>query len=142
MANSLTRRDFLAASALTATSLLAAEETPQKRSPVIDTHLHCFAGPRDKRFPYHARAPYKPEKAATPEHLLKCIDGAGVDSAVVVHPEPYQDDHRYLEHCLRVGGKRVKGTRFRREAGRAGHGPAAASQCVETPIRTRQIALQ
>lgn len=30
--------------------------------------------------------------------------------AVVVHPEPYQDDHRYLEHCLQVGGDRVKGT--------------------------------
>ncbi len=27
----------------------------------------------------------------------------GVDHAVVVHPEPYQDDHRYLEHCLAVG---------------------------------------
>jgi predicted TIM-barrel fold metal-dependent hydrolase len=38
------------------------------------------------------------------------MDGAGVDFAVVVHPEPYQDDHRYLEHCLQVGGKRLKGT--------------------------------
>jgi predicted TIM-barrel fold metal-dependent hydrolase len=28
----------------------------------------------------------------------------------VVHPEPYQDDHTYLEHCLKVGGKRLKGT--------------------------------
>jgi predicted TIM-barrel fold metal-dependent hydrolase len=47
---------------------------------------------------------------ATPEMLLKLMDGAGVDFAVVVHPEPYQDDHRYLEHCLKVGGKRLKGT--------------------------------
>lgn len=39
-----------------------------------------------------------------------CMDEAGVDFAVVVHPEPYQDDHRYLEHCLAVGGKRLKGT--------------------------------
>jgi predicted TIM-barrel fold metal-dependent hydrolase len=38
------------------------------------------------------------------------MDEAGVDCAVVVHPEPYQDDHRYLEHCLEVGGKRLKGT--------------------------------
>jgi predicted TIM-barrel fold metal-dependent hydrolase len=38
------------------------------------------------------------------------MDGAGVDFAIVVHPEPYQDDHRYLEHCLKVGGKRLKGT--------------------------------
>ncbi len=81
----------------------------EKPTPVIDTHLHCFGG-LDPRFPYHARAPYRPEAKATPEHLLKCMDGAGVDFAVVVHPEPYQDNHRYLEHCLRLGGKRVKGT--------------------------------
>jgi predicted TIM-barrel fold metal-dependent hydrolase len=33
-----------------------------------------------------------------------------VDYAVVVHPEPYRDDHRYLEHCLEVGGGKLKGT--------------------------------
>lgn len=78
-------------------------------SPVVDTHLHCFAG-SDARFPYHPRAPYRPEEAATPEHLLRCMEQAGVDFAIVVHPEPYQDDHRYLEHCLKVGGSRLKGT--------------------------------
>jgi len=76
----------------------------------VDAHLHCFAGKGDPRFPYHARAPYTPDTAATPEHLLKCMDEAGVAFAIVVHPEPYQDDHRYLEHCLQVGGKRLKGT--------------------------------
>jgi len=35
---------------------------------------------------------------------------AGVEYAVVVHPEPYQDDHRYLEHCLSVGKGKLKGT--------------------------------
>jgi predicted TIM-barrel fold metal-dependent hydrolase len=78
--------------------------------PVVDTHLHCFAGANNARFPYHPRAPYRPAQAATPEHLLKCMDGAGVDYAIVVHPEPYQDDHRYLEHCLAVGKGRLKGT--------------------------------
>jgi predicted TIM-barrel fold metal-dependent hydrolase len=38
------------------------------------------------------------------------MDGAGVDYAIVVHPEPYQDDHRYLEYCLEVGKGRLKGT--------------------------------
>jgi len=38
------------------------------------------------------------------------MDCADVDFAVVVHPEPYQDDHRYLEHCLDVGKGRLKGT--------------------------------
>lgn len=80
------------------------------RVPVIDTHLHCFAGKDDSRFPYHAKGPYQPEKPATPEHLLKCMAEAGVDYAIVVHPEPYQDDHRYLDHCLAVGKEKLKGT--------------------------------
>ena len=104
----VSRRAFLASSAaLACGSRLGAAD---HRTPVIDTHLHCFAGTADKRFPYHKDAPYTPEDAAAPEHLLKCMDDAGVDFAVVVHPEPYQDDHRYLEHCLTVGKGRLKGT--------------------------------
>lgn len=80
------------------------------RTPVIDMHLHCFAGTNDPRFPYHERANYKPAGIASPEHLLVCMNGAGVDHAVVVSPEPYQDDHRYLEYCLDVGKGRLKGT--------------------------------
>jgi predicted TIM-barrel fold metal-dependent hydrolase len=69
-------------------------DTADRRVPVIDTHLHCFAGKDDHRFPYHPKGPYQPEKPATPEHLLRCMAEGGVDDAVVVHPEPYQDDHR------------------------------------------------
>jgi len=87
---------------------IAADETSS--SPRIDTHLHCFAGKDDRRFPYHALAPYAPDKPATPEHLLACMRQAEVDYAIVVHPEPYQDDHRYLEHCLAVGKGKLKGT--------------------------------
>ncbi|WP_157972007.1 amidohydrolase family protein [Pleomorphovibrio marinus] len=81
-----------------------------KETPIVDSHLHCFDGPDSQEFPYHPRAPYEPTSAATPEHLLKCMNGAGVKYAIVVHPEPYQDDHRYLDHCLEVGGGRLKGT--------------------------------
>jgi predicted TIM-barrel fold metal-dependent hydrolase len=101
----LTRRAVLA-SALATPFVRAAEPKP----PVVDTHLHCFAGKGDPKFPYHSDAPYQPNDAAPPEHLLKCMAGAGVDYAVVVHPEPYQDDHRYLEHCLAVGKGKLKGT--------------------------------
>ena len=38
------------------------------------------------------------------------MNWAGVDRAIVVHPEPYQDDHRYLEYCLDIGQGRLKGT--------------------------------
>ncbi len=110
--NELSRRTFVGAGA--ATLALGLGQTnaaqPAQRPRVVDTHLHCFAGRNDKRFPYHERAPYRPEETATPEHLLKCMEGAGVDYAVVVHPEPYQDDHRYLEHCLQVGKGKLKGT--------------------------------
>lgn len=84
--------------------------SPVTKTPVIDTHLHCFAGDSDNRFPYHANAPYKPAGVASPEQLLLCMNGAGVDYAVVVSPEPYQDDHRYLEYCLDVGKGRLRGT--------------------------------
>lgn len=105
------RRRFLQAAAsplLASGSLRAGEDEHQ--TPVIDTHLHCFAGPDDPRFPYHPDGPYQPEEPASPEHLLRLMDEAGVDHAVVVHPEPYQDDHRYLEHGLDVGGEKLKGT--------------------------------
>jgi len=105
------RRQFLQASVATlGASGLATAAPNNDRVPLVDTHLHCFAGTRDKRFPYHARAPYRPDEQATPEQLLKCMDEASVDFAVVVHPEPYQDDHRYLEHCLQIGKGKLKGT--------------------------------
>jgi predicted TIM-barrel fold metal-dependent hydrolase len=103
----VSRRTFLATAALGCASRLTGAED---RAPVVDTHLHCFAGPDDKRFPYHKDGPYQPDEPATPEHLLRCMNGAGVDYAVVVHPEPYQDDHRYLEHCLEIGQGKLKGT--------------------------------
>lgn len=112
MNDSTSRRDFLG-TGLAAASALAAlpDASAQERRPLrIDTHLHCFAGAADARFPYHERGPYRPEQAATPEQLLGCMKEGGVDFAIVVHPEPYQDDHRYLEHCLAVGKEKVKGT--------------------------------
>lgn len=105
----LTRRGFLAASAA-ALAGCALTRTETTAMPIVDTHVHCFAGPDDARFPYHPGAPYRPTGAATPEHLLRCLDGAGVGFAIAVHPEPYQDDHRHLEHCLTVGRGRLKGT--------------------------------
>lgn len=118
-----TRRDFIKKAALgsfgfggmilypsfdKAAPLPGLTSTP--RTPIVDMHVHCFAGPADKRFPYHEKASYKPDTVASPEQLLNCMNGAGVDFAVVVSPEPYQDDHRYLEYCLDVGKGRLKGT--------------------------------
>jgi predicted TIM-barrel fold metal-dependent hydrolase len=115
MGKSFSRRQLLkhAACAPLASGLfapLAVSAADARAVPRVDAHLHCFAGKDDSRFPYHERGPYAPEEAATPEHLLDCMRQAEVDYAVVVHPEPYQDDHRYLQHCLRVGKGKLKGT--------------------------------
>ncbi len=104
------RRQFLQTASLAAIAA-STNQAAQKNAEamIVDSHLHCFAGLNDARFPFHANAPYRPAGVASPEHLLECMDGAGVNFAIVVHPEPYQDDHRYLEYCLSVGKGRVKG---------------------------------
>ncbi|MCI0433885.1 MAG: amidohydrolase family protein [Gemmatimonadetes bacterium] len=65
---------------------------------LIDTHIHLFAADQ-RRFPYHRNATYKPP-AQTVEDYARFAREAKIDHAVVVHPEPYQDDHSYLEYCF------------------------------------------
>ena len=140
----LNRRQFATTVATTSLAVWGSQRARAEpsRTPRVDTHLHCFAGKIDARFPYHARAPYTPEEPATPEHLLKCMDEAAVDFAVVVHPEPYQDDHRYLEHCLAVGGRRLKGTAlfFSDRAGSLDKLPALAQRADLIAVRVHAYA--
>ena len=65
--SAFSRRSFLetTTSAAFVAPLLLADD--MKKPPVVDAHLHCFAGKDDKRFPYHERAVYKPPMPATPE---------------------------------------------------------------------------
>lgn len=129
----ITRRTALQLSAgLLLTPTVADAESPPK-TVIVDTHLHCFAGKDDKRFPYHPAGPYQPPEAATPEHLLKVMAEGGVDHAIVVHPEPYQDDHRYLEHCLTVGKGKLKGTALF-FAGRPGLEEAVKKLAAAVPL--------
>ena len=107
--HAVTSRRHVLASAL-ALPFAAGARGADAQAPVVDTHLHCFAGKDDAKFPYHKDAPYQPADRAAPEHLLTCMADAGVGYAIVVHPEPYQDDHRYLEHCLSAGKGKLKGT--------------------------------
>jgi predicted TIM-barrel fold metal-dependent hydrolase len=90
----MTRREWLG------TSLAAAARTAVKRPEgvLIDTHVHLFA--RDaQRFPYHANAPYRPP-AQPLEQYAEFVRQARIDHTIIVHPEPYQDDHRYLQNCF------------------------------------------
>ncbi len=89
MTSTLTRREVLGgAGALWA---------PGPTRPLVDTHIHLFAADRT-RFPFHPNAPYKP--AALPLETYVAFAATKIDHVVIVHPEPYQDDHRYLEYCF------------------------------------------
>lgn len=70
---------------------------------IIDTHIHLF---EPARFPYHPGGTYQPA-AAPLEPYLKFAAEAGITHTIIVHPEPYQDDHRYLAHCF--ANERPKG---------------------------------
>jgi predicted TIM-barrel fold metal-dependent hydrolase len=80
-----TRRALFAAPAL----LAAAPPNP------IDTHIHLFD---PKRIPYHPSGTYQPPPE--PLEAYAAFAAATFSHSIVVHPEPYQDDHRYLEYCF------------------------------------------
>jgi predicted TIM-barrel fold metal-dependent hydrolase len=91
MGNIFTRRETLLGLTASAGALFAAPAPP-----TIETHVHLFD---PARFPYAPQAPYKPA-AYTLEDHLKVVEAAGLAHSIIVHPEPYQDDHRYLEYCF------------------------------------------
>jgi predicted TIM-barrel fold metal-dependent hydrolase len=64
---------------------------------LIDSHIHLFAGD-PARFPYNSGS-YTPRTEPV-ESYVKFAQEAHIDHAVIVHPEPYQDDHRYLEYSF------------------------------------------
>jgi predicted TIM-barrel fold metal-dependent hydrolase len=64
---------------------------------LIESHVHLFSDDPE-RFPLSS-ASYKPPPYPV-EQFVKFASEAAIDHAVIVHPEPYQDDHRYLEYCF------------------------------------------
>lgn len=84
----ISRRSFLVASAAPLAAAAA--------GPVIDTHIHLFD---PAVFPYHPSGTYQPP-AAPLKPYLDFVKQAGIAHTIIVHPEPYQDDHRYLTHCF------------------------------------------
>jgi predicted TIM-barrel fold metal-dependent hydrolase len=87
----ITRREWLAA-AFTATAAAA-----RPAGVLIESHVHLFAGD-PVRFPYSPLS-YKPQPSPVETYVKFALE-AEIDHAIIVHPEPYQDDHRYLEYCL------------------------------------------
>src|SRR5436305_5040339 len=91
------RRAFLSGLAAGAAAVSARAAT-RPAGPIVDTHVHLFS-PDLKRFPLAPNATYKPTPLSV-EDYVRFAKSVGIDHAVIVHPEPYQDDYRYLEYCF------------------------------------------
>jgi predicted TIM-barrel fold metal-dependent hydrolase len=83
-----TRRNFLILAAASARAAAPAER-------IIDSHVHLFL----PEFAYHPNASYRPPAHPLAEYLA-FLKQAPIDHVVVVHPEPYQDDHRILGYVF------------------------------------------
>jgi predicted TIM-barrel fold metal-dependent hydrolase len=69
---------------------------------------------RDTRhYPFHTQAAYLPDAADLADDPLKSylkrMRQLGIDRAVLVHPEPYGDDHRLILNCLARVSDRLRG---------------------------------
>lgn len=64
---------------------------------LIETHVHLFSAD-PARFPLNALS-YKPKPLPVEEYVRFAV-AAKIDHAIAVQPEPYQDDHRYLEYSF------------------------------------------
>jgi predicted TIM-barrel fold metal-dependent hydrolase len=91
----ISRRDWMVGAIAFAATALA--DDGRKEGILIDSHMHLFAGD-PIRFPYNSGS-YKP-KPLPVEEYVKFVQKAQINHTVIVHPEPYQDDHRYLEYCF------------------------------------------
>ena len=81
------------------------------RAPLIDTHMHVWAGDTE-RFPFaHPYDPkFKPPRTAgTAELLLKEMDTFGVTHCVLVQVIYHGWDNRYVARCLKDHPKRFRG---------------------------------
>jgi predicted TIM-barrel fold metal-dependent hydrolase len=83
------------------------------KMPVIEWNAHIFSSKTD-RYPIHPNAVYRPDLSIHPENPLaayiKRLNDEKIDKAVIVHPEPYGDDHRLIIDCLNEEPERLKGT--------------------------------
>lgn len=80
---------------------------------IIEWNAHIFS--RDtSRYPFHERAVYRPNESRLSDDpladYLQRLDQEGIDRAVIVHPEPYGDDHRLVLDCLKREPERLRGT--------------------------------
>lgn len=85
----------------------------QKQEPIIEWNAHLFSSEVAK-YPFHKNAFYRPDPINFSDDpltvYLNHLDEIGIDKAVVVHPEPYGDDHSLILDCINRSPERLKGT--------------------------------
>lgn len=79
---------------------------------VIEWNAHMFSHDV-QRYPLHPQAAYVPDVSMRSDdplaEYLARMDQEHIDRAVIVHPEPYGDDHRLLLDCLQREPERLRG---------------------------------
>jgi predicted TIM-barrel fold metal-dependent hydrolase len=80
---------------------------------IIEWNAHIFSPDRE-RYPFHPQAAYTPDVSGAPADplgtYLSRMEQERIDRAVLVHPEPYGDDHRLILECLEREPERLRGT--------------------------------
>ncbi len=80
---------------------------------IVEWNAHMFSSDT-AAYPFHARAAYTPKpQHLSPDPLAEYrtrMDALGIERAVLVHPEPYGDDHRLVLDCLEREPQRLWGT--------------------------------
>lgn len=79
---------------------------------IIEWNHHLFSSDT-ARYPFHPQAAYTPDVSRLSDDpigdYLAHMQREGIDRAVVVHPEPYGDDHRLVCEALRQHPDRFRG---------------------------------
>jgi predicted TIM-barrel fold metal-dependent hydrolase len=78
---------------------------------IIEWNTHLFSSDTT-RYPFHPKAAYRPGDLS-PDPLadyLSRMESVGMDYAVIVHPEPYGDDHRLVLDSLKRVPDKLFGT--------------------------------
>ena len=78
---------------------------------IIEWNTHMFSSDTE-RYPFHPDAAYHPRTqnlSADPlTDYVKRMDDEGIGRAILVHPEPYGDDHRLVLDCQEREPERVR----------------------------------
>ncbi len=82
---------------------------------IIEWNMHIFSSDTEK-YPFHSRAAYVPKEPMRLHDPLTVyvahMDEKEIDRAILVHPEPYGDDHTLVLDCLAREPDRFRGTSF------------------------------